>query len=491
MAFIIMGNYMFFQQDDEAGTSRFGRPRKRAAKARRTPSPSVPPTKSGKKGRKPAATATAGSPPPPTQREATNQDTSGATESSGQDQAAATTEAVPEKSNASQGLDSTVASLSTASLIEIISAVVDKKLNQQNLTASVGGTTSTSSDKTVNVESSSNESQNATSSNATSSNIISSGANTPTVSPSNVIQQAYQGESTGSNVVGYNVLNMLRPLDSHVEATTKGKIWKGEFVEMSSLLKVSSSESYSKGPTLLSMDSMGNIVLSPNKPEKISHIGRWNEAWRIFSSIAQQNPSLSDAQALRLSGELLQYAQHINALNDDQADWRYYDDNFRMFKQHNPVPFNVVDYTLVGQANSNARQKPFTSRSSSTPRPSSYTMTYDAQEAKQKLEKFQITPGFCFKFLAGMQCTGRCNYKHLCPWCLEAHTVFSCKNKVYKRSDSQQTQARPYPGRNAHNGANREGNASGDRTQPGRYNGNQPQYTPRNYSAYGNQNKKS
>ena len=236
-------------------------------------------------------------------------------------------------------------------------------------------------------------------------------------------------------------------------------------------MKLSATESTTHTHTLLTVDDQGNIALAPPKQEQINHIGRWNEAWRIFSTIALQNPSLSSDKVVVLAQELLQYGQHINGLNDDSADWRFYDVSFRKFVQNKKVPFSVVDFNLVSKARARVQQKPSlgprypTSPTSSISMPrSNYVPSPEAQEAKQKLASYDIPMGYCFRYLASMQCSDACRYRHLCPWCLESHAVASCRFKKFKQKDGNVAGARTYPDR-----FNQSGNAAGARAYSGRF----------------------
>ena len=100
------------------------------------------------------------------------------------------------------------------------------------------------------------------------------------------------------------------------------------------------------------------------------------------------------------------------------------------------MPFNTIDFTLVLDAKSRAScrtaQVPKHYSSGSMPR-STLSADPQAQAAKLKLSGYDIPYGFCFKYLASMSCTG-CQYQHLCPWCMQAHSLSSCRSKQYKHS---------------------------------------------------------
>ena len=154
----------------------------------------------------------------------------------------------------------------------------------------------------------------------------------------------------------------------------------------------------------ITIDDNGMLTISRERKGQAVHIKRWNEAWRIFSTIAISNPALPPLKQSKLALDLLRYGQHINSLHDNNADWRFYDDTYRRYVQHNQAPFSAVDHTLVMEARERgqtvAAQAPRKSTAYSGYQPNNQQI----QEAKARLRDFDIPVGFCLLFLAGFQC---------------------------------------------------------------------------------------
>ena len=66
--------------------------------------------------------------------------------------------------------------------------------------------------------------------------------------------------------------------------------------------------------------------------------------------VALKKPSLIPEELAQLSSDMVYYMEHINELHGVGADWLFYDEGFRLFKQYNPVRFRCVDHELRAKA---------------------------------------------------------------------------------------------------------------------------------------------
>ena len=245
--------------------------------------------------------------------------------------------------------------------------------------------------------------------------------------------------SHSHNALGYTLTSQIRPLDLHVDPKLKAKIWGREFVNLFSLLPTSPVEVIDQNITL---DEEGKLAILKEKKGKISTIASWNEAWRIYITVAIQNPAFSVDKGGSTAIELIQYMNHINALHAQGADWAYYDECFRRDAQFSPTLFSTVDHTLVLDSSRRGSQavtgraatrNPGRTTSYQAPLAGSTTPNPRIAEAKQKLARYQIPVGYCLTYLAGLSCTYKeCRYYHACPWCQTPHTASQCPQPSFK-----------------------------------------------------------
>ena len=193
-------------------------------------------------------------------------------------------------------------------------------------------------------------------------------------------------------------------------------------------------------PQTLVMDTDGNISVKRGNTTKLVSIVKWNEAWRIFMSVALANPSLTGSQSTVLATDMLKYMHHINNLYNSGADWSFYDESFRRYAQFQEVPYSCVDYALAMEATNQAKGK-ITQQPTNTAMPRTTTpFMQNVTEARSRLSKYHVPLGYCMLYLANMQCQSvRCRYLHTCPWCTAPHPVSACKQPQFKNSPSTKT----------------------------------------------------
>ena len=133
----------------------------------------------------------------------------------------------------------------------------------------------------------------------------------------------------------------------------KAKTWQGEAIDLVNLLASGYDDPLNQ---VLGVDDSGQIGFIPVVKNKINSIVQWNEAWRVYSVVFLTNPTLSAESKATLGTELFQYMDFINQLYAQQADWRYYDESFRSYRQYNNVPFACFDPELKDEAINRARR---------------------------------------------------------------------------------------------------------------------------------------
>ena len=287
----------------------------------------------------------------------------------------------------------------------------------------------------------------------------------------------------------FNRLTYCRPLDANVSPKLKTKIWQGEAIDLVNLLASGYDDPLNQ---VLGVDDSGQIGFIPVVKNKINSIVQWNEAWRVYSVVFLANPTLSAESKATLGTELFQYMDFINQLYAQQADWRYYDESFRSYRQfhHSPPdsfqplpgtssfnrltycrpldanvspklktkiwPFACFDPELKDEAINRARRfdqlkKSQMNTPSTHAKPPSTSNTISQfqnhrnapsqairNEAKSKLAIYDIPGGYCHLFMASMPCyEGTCQYKHCCPFCNAKHPVAQCYRPSYRSNNNR------------------------------------------------------
>ena len=187
------------------------------------------------------------------------------------------------------------------------------------------------------------------------------------------------------------------------------------------------------------------------------------------------NPALSLEKRSSLGSELFQYMDFINQLHGLQADWKFYDESFRIFKQYNDqAPFSCYDPELKDEAisrakklehfkksqnNASSQAKPYSIPSQRQPHRRNGPSAAMLSEAKTKLGQYDIPKGYCNLFLAAMPCfEGTCPFKHVCPFCNGKHTAAQCYRPAYAGQNRQQiTSSHPATGMYRARGPNNHG----------------------------------
>ena len=252
-----------------------------------------------------------------------------------------------------------------------------------------------------------------------------------------------QPHQTAGTSAGYNMIVDMRPLDAQVDPKIKAKIWQDEYINLATLIQpVRQSSSHQSKP--LTLDEDGNIAPRESPKGMINSIVQWNEAWRVYMIVSLANPSHTPEQNSAMASQVIHYMHFINKLYASGADYLYYDENFRQYRQYNPTPYCSVDHCLQMEAQSlgkpaHPRGPPNTTSRPTFPRPhlqgSQVKPHPSLSEARAKLREFNIPRGYCYLFLASLPCYEKqCTYKHLCPLCGAKHAIDRCHKNTTQTS---------------------------------------------------------
>lgn len=186
----------------------------------------------------------------------------------------------------------------------------------------------------------------------------------------------------------------------NVPQNVRDKIHKSEYIDLAVLLsncpQQSSQKLVFKG---------GEFIIQPETPnQKINSIELWTTAFISFTSI------FCTIHTTRFQ-ELLKYMSDVRLGAYRGANWKQYDEQYRLRKALNPLSsWAEVDVELwliymSGHVESSPRNA-FTANYSQNKKLRCYSYNYDGQ---------------CFKTL--------CQYSHTCLYCNGGHPVRNCPNK--------------------------------------------------------------
>lgn len=218
------------------------------------------------------------------------------------------------------------------------------------------------------------------------------------------------------------------PLGSMVSDKIKSKIWANEFVNFELLLNTRvTDDSYS---IKLTNDKAGGsqaLTIIPNqKRQTINNIETWTNAFQIFAAVyTEKLPQEAPA--------LMKYSATVRDLAKNFSNWKFYDENFRVLREKQPVPWDTIHSELWLRAS----QRKQSSTEGKGFRPSTVKRNDPLQ-------------GYCFKYSRGKQCTG-CNYKHQCHKCQGNHPSCKCPQNHQSHERNTSTIVKSLPKTNATN----------------------------------------
>lgn len=200
---------------------------------------------------------------------------------------------------------------------------------------------------------------------------------------------------------------------SHVDLTTREKIWSQVFVD---LARLSPRRGLYRDEFTLSLRSDGassspSIAMTPKNTVKISDIRHWETLFEIYSAVYISHPKLSHHAI-----PMLAYRKHIRDLANAHTDWRSYDETFRAMRVSENWGWDHVPTSLMNEATLRAIINLRNDRNNDNDSRS------DSNSGSEKRR------GVCHKFNDVGSCTfPNCKYRHMCRSCGEDHPELRCK----------------------------------------------------------------
>lgn len=224
----------------------------------------------------------------------------------------------------------------------------------------------------------------------------------------NSIDTQYSGTPHHGPCTSNSMLSMIRVADddlaAHVPTSLKQKIGKGEFVNLSLLLKGSVELSEFCSGSIFRLNSEGHIE-SSNKEckDKIQDIEKWTNAFIIYASIYLATHSDKVY-------EMLHYMFNIRecALRQVGFAWRTYDEQFRLRQAISPSPWSQIKNDLWWRC----MQLPTTRNTSNNIGHTSITSNTNRYT--------------CQDFNRGKCTWQNCKFPHICSQCSGPHPQVTC-----------------------------------------------------------------
>ena len=220
-----------------------------------------------------------------------------------------------------------------------------------------------------------------------------------------VIQQVtanlVEGPRTQTPIRKNSFVSVAVPLTHRVSEKVKKQIWGNEYVDFAVIFNNSSNSEDHYTFKVQNGQGGGQPTLSlvPSvKKQPVHTIEQWTTAFQAFVAVYCERFPSETAQ-------LMKYGATVRDLAQRGANWKFYDENFRMLRQSELIPWDQIHSELWLRASVPKVKQPLPGKSTT----------------KQSGSFFQ--KGFCWTFLRGDNCTG-CECKHQCPKCGLNHPPF-------------------------------------------------------------------
>ena len=199
-----------------------------------------------------------------------------------------------------------------------------------------------------------------------------------------------------------------------ISERNQNKILAGQYVDFKELANPNKTPSL---PPAVVQTEYGNFLIpaasTPKKTKEISQ-NDWHKAFYAFQAVHTK----------RFPGEAAQlfaYGHLITTLMEDGANWRGYDESFRKQREVQVVKYRWDQFHTVFY---NLAYKPDT-KSHDTDANTSSSKSNNSFRATALGKR--VPPGFCYYYhdpTSKCPDINSCSYKHKCPECGEAHTIF-------------------------------------------------------------------
>ncbi|XP_062605043.1 uncharacterized protein LOC134266847 [Saccostrea cucullata] len=213
---------------------------------------------------------------------------------------------------------------------------------------------------------------------------------------------------------------------AHVPHKLKLKIWEGQFVNLSLLLKSATEldEWDSQGEVHFKN---GRLCVVKRKQNSQLSIEKWTSANMIYTSIIFEH---SEAKAQ----EMLKYMRDIRLAASRSYNWYKYDEQFRLRRVSNPtMSWGEIhsEFWLMyvsNQSNFNYTSQPQEYAHANLGQYSKNTTQHFPPKTTQTSAKYPLS---CNIYNQGKFCTffPRCRYSHTCSQCRGNHPRVNCARK--------------------------------------------------------------
>ena len=199
-------------------------------------------------------------------------------------------------------------------------------------------------------------------------------------------------------------------IHAHVPANVRGKVWAGEYVEMSSLLPGfrSSEPNFTLGVQQQGDNGPSVVCVGPKAKPDIKNFQQWMKAFHIYMSLY-----LSQPIHYHEGPALLKYIDTISDLSERGGNWLTYDETFRALRSLEGWGWDTTVSELWLRAAQTGSPK--------------VSPAYGGTPFQNKGAIRRSSPNPCFAFNKGQMCDMRlCRYQHKCRRCGAGHPMSKC-----------------------------------------------------------------
>ena len=206
----------------------------------------------------------------------------------------------------------------------------------------------------------------------------------------------------------------------HINPALKGKIERGEYVDLDKLLPKSRLQLMADDDIEVVRCNGDTYTFPMHKESKITNIRKWEQAFRVYAAIySNANP--------RYSAEIWQYVYMINTAAMSYA-WEnvlYYDFTFRQLMHANPNHSWAKTYTQIWNL---AMCDPLTKNHQTG---NGYSNHSDFQSNSTSAKKGDWRDNCCWGYNKLGRCRrSNCRFDHRCSYCgAYSHTKVNCSKK--------------------------------------------------------------
>ena len=242
--------------------------------------------------------------------------------------------------------------------------------------------------------------------------------------PSTSLHPSPSSSHTGNDVnVMQTFLPMPRPIitagigiTAHLQHTIKEKIWKDEYVQLSTLLPQQSHHHVPETVTLSLYHENHNVGVKVNKPKPTQiTIQQWEDAFLVYMAVYTERHNTCPAMCT--------YARDVKDMARRGGNFQYYDEQYRIERATTHCTWDTVHQGLLFQATTPFRTiTPFRSNTKSQSKG-----IHNSKVPKGHCIDYHTPDTFCKAH--------KCRYKHDCYLCEERHPAFRCPARTLNKRD--------------------------------------------------------